>query len=69
MFSICKQTHGATAVEFSVTCHFFNSNEKSLVTGGANILKVYRLIPDADPSSRDKFSSEYYASLFGLEVL
>ncbi|XP_021710072.1 cleavage and polyadenylation specificity factor subunit 1 [Aedes aegypti] len=57
MFSICKQTHEATAVEFSVTCHFFNSNEKSLVTGGANVLKVYRLIPDADATSRDKFTT------------
>lgn len=60
MFSICKQTHEATAVEFSVTCNFFNSNEKSLVTGGANVLKVYRLIPDADPANRDKFTSKYY---------
>ncbi|XP_055589529.1 cleavage and polyadenylation specificity factor subunit 1 [Uranotaenia lowii] len=57
MFAICKQTHEASAVEFSVTCHFFNNNEKSLVTGGANTLKVYRLIPDADSSSKDKFST------------
>lgn len=58
MFSICKQTHEATAVEFSVTCHFFNSSEKSLVTGGANVLKVYRLIPDVDPASKEKFTSK-----------
>ncbi|XP_055533699.1 cleavage and polyadenylation specificity factor subunit 1 [Wyeomyia smithii] len=57
MFSICKQTHEATAVEFSLTCHFFNNNEKSLVTGGANVLKVYRLIPDADPATRDKYTT------------
>ncbi|XP_058460280.1 cleavage and polyadenylation specificity factor subunit 1 [Malaya genurostris] len=57
MFSICKQTHEATAVEFSLTCYFFNNNEKSLVTGGANVLKVYRLIPDADPNTRDKFTT------------
>ncbi|XP_035792501.1 cleavage and polyadenylation specificity factor subunit 1-like [Anopheles albimanus] len=57
MFSLCKQPHEATAVEFSLTCHFFNHSEKSLVTGGANVLKVYRIIPDADPATRDKYSA------------
>ncbi|XP_053680866.1 cleavage and polyadenylation specificity factor subunit 1 isoform X1 [Anopheles nili] len=57
MFSLCKQPHEATAVEFSLTCHFFNHNEKSLVTGGANVLKVYRVIPDADPATRDKYTA------------
>ncbi|XP_052872855.1 cleavage and polyadenylation specificity factor subunit 1 [Anopheles cruzii] len=56
MFSLCKQPHEATAVEFSLTCHFFNHGEKSLITGGANVLKVYRIIPDADPAARDKYT-------------
>lgn len=61
MFSLCKQPHEATAVEFSLTCHFFNHNEKSLVTGGANVLKVYRVIPDADPATRDKYTGKLAA--------
>lgn len=59
MFSICKQTHPATGVEFSVSCHFFNSVEKNLVTGGANILKVYRIIPEVETptmANKDKYS-------------
>lgn len=39
MFSICKTTHPATGVEFSISCHFFNASERNLVTAGANILK------------------------------
>lgn len=48
MFAICKQTHTATGVEFAITCNFFNNYEKNIVTAGANILKVYRIIPDVD---------------------
>lgn len=59
MFSICKQTHSATAVEFSITCHFFNNFEENIVTGGANILKVYRIIPDVDPKdTTENFSGK-----------
>lgn len=46
MFSICRQNHPATGIEHAVSCCFFNSDEKCLVTAGANILKVFRLIPD-----------------------
>ncbi|XP_017784844.1 PREDICTED: cleavage and polyadenylation specificity factor subunit 1 isoform X1 [Nicrophorus vespilloides] len=46
MFSICKQTHPATGVEHAISCYFFNKLEKCLITAGANILKVFRLIPD-----------------------
>ena len=62
MFSICKQSHPATAVEFSIRCHFFNNFEKSLITGGANILKVYRIVPDVEPNSKEKFSGWFMAS-------
>ncbi|KAK7874284.1 hypothetical protein R5R35_007770 [Gryllus longicercus] len=56
MFSICKQSHPATAVEHALTCHFFNHSEKSLVVAGANIIRVFRLIPDVDPTKKEKFS-------------
>lgn len=56
MFSICKQTHPATGVEHSISCNFFNNAEKNLVTGGSNILKVYRIIPDVEPNTKEKYT-------------
>ncbi|XP_034934002.1 cleavage and polyadenylation specificity factor subunit 1 [Chelonus insularis] len=56
MYSICKSTHPATGVEHAITCYFFNRTEKNLVVAGANIIRVFRLIPDVDPSKRDKVS-------------
>lgn len=67
MFSICKQTHPATGVEHAIACHFFNKSEKSLITAGANVIKVFRLIPDIDKKSRlDKYTgpSFHYPSTF-----
>ncbi|XP_055705403.1 cleavage and polyadenylation specificity factor subunit 1 [Phlebotomus papatasi] len=57
MFSaICKQTHPATGIEFSISCHFFNNSEKNLVTAGANILKVFRIVPDVEPHIKEKYT-------------
>ncbi|XP_022902078.1 cleavage and polyadenylation specificity factor subunit 1 [Onthophagus taurus] len=56
MFSICKQTHPATGVENALSCHFFNKNEKSLIITAANIIKVYKLIPDIDKNRFEKIS-------------
>lgn len=56
MFSVCKQSHPATGIEHSISCHFFNNNEENIVTAGANILKVFRITPDADPNTTEKFS-------------
>ncbi|KAK3924905.1 Cleavage and polyadenylation specificity factor subunit 1 [Frankliniella fusca] len=53
MFSVCRQTHPATAVEHAITCHFFNRSERSLVVAGANILRVFRLVPDAIPNKNE----------------
>jgi hypothetical protein len=52
MYSICKVTHPATGVEHALTCHFFNRTEKSLIVAGANIIRVFRLIPDVDPANK-----------------
>lgn len=46
MFSVCRQSHPATAVEHAITCHFFNRTERSLVVAGSNVLRVFRLVPD-----------------------
>lgn len=52
MFSICKQHHPATGVEHAISCFFFNKVEKCLITAGANILKVFRLVPDVDQKAK-----------------
>lgn len=59
MFSLCKQTHPATSIEHSITCRFFNNYEENIVTAGANILKVFRIVPDVEPNSTEKYSGEF----------
>ncbi|CAL7948360.1 unnamed protein product [Xylocopa violacea] len=56
MYSICKNTHPATGVEHAITCYFFNRSEKCLVVAGANIIRVFRLIPDVDITKKEKYT-------------
>lgn len=56
MYSICKSTHPATGVEHAITCHFFNRTEKCLVVAGANVIRVFRLIPDIDVTKKEKYT-------------
>ncbi|XP_017069032.1 cleavage and polyadenylation specificity factor subunit 1 [Drosophila eugracilis] len=56
MFSMCKQTHAATALEFSIACRFFNNLEENLVVAGANVLKVYRIAPNVEAGQRQKLN-------------
>lgn len=56
MFSLCKLTHPATGVEHAVTCYFFNRLEKSLVVAGANIIRVYRFMPEIDMNKRHMYT-------------
>lgn len=56
MFSICKQTLPATGVEFAIKCSFFNNLEKNLVTGGSNVLKVFRILPDTEFNTKETYS-------------
>ena len=37
----------ATGIEHSIQCHFLDPQELSLVTAGANILRVFRIRPQA----------------------
>lgn len=59
MFSVCRQSHPATGIEFSITCRFFNNAEENIVTAGANVLKVFRIIPDVDPTTTEKFTGSF----------
>lgn len=58
MFSICKQTVPANGIEFAIKCKFFNSLEENLVIGGSNVLKVFRLIPEVELNSKEKYSGK-----------
>ncbi|XP_019876681.2 cleavage and polyadenylation specificity factor subunit 1 [Aethina tumida] len=69
MFSICKQTHPATGIEHAISCYFFNKSERSLVTAAANIIKVFRLIPDIDSKSRSDRYSEFFPPKSKLECM
>lgn len=60
MYSIYKTTHPATGIEHSITCYFFNRAEKCLVTAGANIIRVFRLIPDVDPAKKEKYTGKNF---------
>lgn len=57
MFSMCKQSHPATAIEFAISCRFFNNVEENLVVAGANVLKVYRIAPNVDAAQRQKLNA------------
>lgn len=54
MYSVFKQTHPATGVEHAITCYFFNRIERSLVVAGANVIRVFRLIPDVDINKKSR---------------
>lgn len=69
MYSICKLTHPATGVEHALTCHFFSRTEKSLIVAGANIIRVYRLIPDVDPACKKDVYTEKRPPKMKLECL
>lgn len=67
MYSICKSTHPATGVEHAITCHFFNRTEKCLVVAGANVIRVFRLIPDIDVTKKEKYTGEFLSFQFSVD--
>lgn len=50
-------------MEHSVYCHFYNYNERNLVTAGANQLKVYRLVRDPSFSSGEQFVYTHFEGI------
>lgn len=69
MFSISKLTHPPTGVEHALTCYFFNRLEKSLVIAGANLIRVYRFMPDIDNTKKHLYSGTLCDIIFGYFVL
>ena len=70
MYTLVRSAHPATGVEHCLSCYFFNSQEKNLVVAGANVLRVFRLVPDLTTKTQvdvSKLKMECLASweLFG----
>ena len=53
MYTMLRTSHPATGVEHSLSCYFFNSSEKNLVVAGANVLRVFRLVPDLENKDKE----------------
>ena len=43
-----RTSHPPTGVEHSVEAHFYGRWERNLVVAGANVLRVFRLVPNQD---------------------
>lgn len=69
MFSICKTTHLPTAVEHVICCNFFNQSVKSLVVVGANVIRVFQLIPDVDLTRKNYHYTDNNPPKMKLECL
>lgn len=52
MHALAKVMFPPTAVEHALCCDFINHSPKSLVVAGANVLRVFQLIPDISVSSK-----------------
>jgi hypothetical protein len=46
VFLPVRTSHPATGVEHSLYCSFFWEGERNLVVAGANLLRVFQLVPD-----------------------
>ena len=57
MYSLVRSSHPPTGVEHSLSCNFFNTGEKNLVVAGANMLRVFRFIPDLDTKVKEEEQS------------
>jgi cleavage and polyadenylation specificity factor subunit 1 len=69
MFSVFKQSYPATSVEHSIYCRFYGGREKNLVVAGANVLRVFRLIPNTDEKILKKETSDGQPPKMKLECL
>lgn len=57
MYSLVRTVHPATGVEHSISCSFFHIREKNLVVAGANVLRVFQMVPDLDNFKREEGGS------------
>jgi cleavage and polyadenylation specificity factor subunit 1 len=57
MYSLVRSSHPATGVEHSTSCYFYHAGEKNLVVAGANVLRVFRFVPDLDTRGKEEEQS------------
>lgn len=69
MFSLFRQTYPATSVEHAIYCRFYGGQEKNLVVAGANVLRVFRLIPNTDEKLLRRELSDSQPPKMKLECL
>lgn len=74
MYSLLRMPHAATGIEHSLYGNFFGPWEKNLLVAGANVLRVFRLMPESNENpSAPKMRLECLASfslhgeIMGLE--
>ena len=58
MYSLVRTPHPPTGVEHSIEAHFFGPWERNLVVAGANILRVFRLVPDLSQNAPEGLNSK-----------
>ena len=58
MYSLVRTPHPPTGVEHSIEAHFFGPWERNLVVAGANILRVFRLVPDLSQNDPEGLNSK-----------
>ena len=63
MFSLLRTPLPASAVECSLACNLVSPSETSLVTAGADVLRVFRLRPHAGIAPGEKIA---HVVLFAL---
>ena len=54
MYSLLRTPHPPTGVEHSIEAHFFGPWERNLLVAGANVLRVFRLIPDLSQNNPEE---------------
>ena len=67
MYTLLRSSHPATGVEHSLSCFFFNTSEKNLVVAGANVLRVFRLVPDLE--NKNNVDQEQESNRLKMECL
>ena len=70
MYSLLRTPHPPTGVEHAVEAHFFGPWERNLLVAGANMLRVFRMVPDlsqnTDTTKEETSTRLYRGLLHGL---
>ena len=68
MYSLVRTPHPPTGVEHSIEAHFFGPWERNLVVAGANILRVFRLVPDLSQNDPEGLNSKVPPAVINEET-